>query len=58
MSIFHRLEVVGCGNETQIQVDENLNHLKRHNQAKIIKKSVILFLASQYDHYAVNMSID
>ena len=46
MSIFHRLEVVGCGNETQIQVGENLNHLKRHNQAKIIKKSVILFLAS------------
>ena len=30
----HPLEVVGRGSETQLQVSENLNYLKRHNQAK------------------------
>ena len=43
MSNLHPLEVVGHGSETQLYVDENLNKLKVLAQAKIIKKSVILF---------------
>ena len=39
----HPFEVVGRGNETQIQMGKILNYLKRHNQIKIIKESVILF---------------
>ena len=49
MSNFHPLEVVGRGSETQLQVCENLN-LKGLAQAKIIKKSVILF-------WVLNMTI-
>ena len=40
---FQPLVVVDRGSETQPQVVENLNKLKRHNQAKIIKKTVFLF---------------
>ena len=37
-------EVAGRDNEPELQVGENLNTLKGLNQAKIIKKSVIVGL--------------
>ena len=43
MSNCHPLKVVGRGSDTQLQVGYNLNYLKGLAQAKIIKKSVILF---------------
>ena len=43
MRNFQLLEVVDRGSETQPQVVENLHRLKGLAQAKIIKKSVILF---------------
>ena len=43
MSNCHPLEVVGRGSETQLELDDNLKYLKGLAQAKIIKKSVILF---------------
>ena len=50
MGNFQPLEVVDRGSVTQPQVVKILIKLKRHNQAKIIKKSVFLF-------WLINMTI-
>ena len=43
MSNFHALDVVGCGSETQLQVDENSNYLIQHmNRSDMIINVIVI----------------
>ena len=53
----HPFEVVGRGNETQIQIGKIINYLKRQNQIKIIKESVLFWLLNLIVFVIVEMQV-